>query len=135
MIRVLNVIGRRPTGGIGAVVTNYQSSFQEKIVFDYLIFSDDLTGEFDSLVKKMGSRVYVLPALKSSRFISINHVIKRFFSEIKDEYDIVHIHTVNIAFLVARYAKKMESLILLHIVMPQSFLIKKYELLEIKYYV
>ncbi|MDT2785388.1 glycosyltransferase [Enterococcus asini] len=106
MIRILNVIGRRPTGGIGAVVTNYQSNFPEEIVFDYLLFSDDLTGEFDNHVKEMGSKVFVLPALKSSRFISINQQIKQFFTEVKNEYDIVHIHTVNIAFLVARYARK-----------------------------
>ncbi|MGX7164018.1 glycosyltransferase [Enterococcus massiliensis] len=105
MLRVLNVIGRRPTGGIGAVVKNYQSNFSEKIIFDYLLFSDEPSGEFDVFVQDMGSKVYVLPALKMERIFLLKSSIKKFFSLHSKEYDILHIHTVNIAFLVAKYAK------------------------------
>lgn len=106
MLRILNVIGRRPVGGIGSVVKNYQSNFSQEIVFDYLLFSDDSSGEFDLFVERLGSNVYVLPALKASRFINLSRMLDVFFRKVKDEYDIIHIHTVNIAFLIVKYANK-----------------------------
>ncbi|MGL9893706.1 glycosyltransferase [Enterococcus mundtii] len=106
MVRVLNVIGRRPTGGIGAVVKNYQSHFNEKIIFDYLLFSNEKDGEFDAFVKKLGSNVYVLPALEMKNLFVLKTAVKKFFEQYSNNYDIAHIHTVNIAFLVAKYAKR-----------------------------
>jgi len=106
MVRVLNVIGRRPTGGIGSVVKNYQSHFPYEIVYDYLLFSKDTTGDFDIFVEKMGSKVHVLPELKLKNLFKILLALKKFFFTHGNDYDIVHIHTVNVAFLVGRYAKK-----------------------------
>lgn len=106
MVRVLNVIGRRPTGGIGSVVKNYQSHFPYKIVYDYLLFSKDATGDFDGFVEKMGSKVYVLPELKLKNLFKILSTLKKFFIMHGNDYDIVHIHTVNVAFMVGRYARK-----------------------------
>lgn len=107
MVKVLNVIGRRPTGGIGAVVKNYQLHFDEKIKYDYLIFSKEPTSKFDRYVNALGSEVFVLPELCAKNFFKIRHKIKRFFEGVGSNYDIVHIHAVNITFLIAPYAKKV----------------------------
>ena len=106
MIRVLHVIGKRPTGGIGTVVKNYQRHInKEECVFDYLIFDDEPSGDFDEYVMALGSKVYVLPELKNKRLFSINNKIKDFFLKTGYCYDIVHLHSANIGFMVFRYAK------------------------------
>ena len=107
MERILHVIGKRPTGGIGTVVKNYQKYIDKRYVnFDYLIFNDNPTGQFDEDVKKLGSNVYVLPELKNTRLFLINREIKNFFRRHSGEYKIVHLHSANIGFMVLKYAKQ-----------------------------
>lgn len=106
MVKILEVIGKRPRGGIGAFVLNYQSHFVgQEVQLDYLIFSDEETGEFDNKVKKLNSNVYVLPELKNSRFFAIWFKINKFFRDHGKNYDAVHLHSVNIAFMVFKAAK------------------------------
>lgn len=107
MIKVLNIIGKRPTGGIGSFVYNYQSHFTNKnIRMDYLLFDDVGTGDFDDKVRALGSIVYVLPALKNLRLILLWKKIDDFMRNIGSTYDIIHLHSVNIAFMCFPAAKK-----------------------------
>lgn len=107
MIKVLNIIGKRPVGGIGAFVYNYQSHFIEGVIeCDYLLFDDSPSGPFDERVKALGSNVYVLPALKNSRIFIIWKRIFEFFKMIGYRYDIIHLHSVNIAFMCFPIAKR-----------------------------
>lgn len=107
MVKVLNIIGKRPTGGIGAFTYNYQSHFNcEDLKVDYLLFDDEPNGPFDEKVKSIGSKVYVLPALKNTRLVSIWIKIDNFMKEIGKQYDIIHLHSVNIAFMCFPSAKK-----------------------------
>lgn len=106
MCRVLNVVGDIPTGGVESVLKNYQTHLTDNIVFDYLFFSDKRKGQFDKFVQGMGSRVYFLPALKNTRLIQLCMELDGLFRRIAPKYDIVHIHSVNIVFLVSKYAKK-----------------------------
>lgn len=107
MVRILEVIGKRPQGGIGAFITNYQSHFKgDNVKLDYLIFNDAPTGEFDDRVKTMGSNVFVLPELKNKRLFSIWKAIDDFFDSNGKNYDAVHLHSVNIAFMVFPAAKR-----------------------------
>lgn len=107
MIRVLNIIGKRPTGGIGAFVYNYQQHMNRKdIKIDYLLFDDEDNGAFDEKVKQLGSTVYVLPALKNIRFFLLWFKIDEFMKAIGKNYDIIHLHSVNIAFMCFPIAKK-----------------------------
>ena len=106
-IRVLNIIGYRPRGGVGSVVYNYQTHMdQEVIQSDYLLFNDVPDGEFDIKVREYGSSVYVLPELKNSRFFLIFRRINNFFKEHAKDYDIVHLHSANIGFICLPIAKK-----------------------------
>lgn len=80
MVKVLNIIGKRPTGGIGSFVYNYQMHMNRDLVqVDYLLFDDSLSGPFDEKVKKLGSKVYVLPALKNIRLFTIRKQIDIFY--------------------------------------------------------
>ncbi len=108
MTRVLEIIGKRPQGGIGAFITNYQSHFVgEDIKLDYLIFNDEPDGPFDEKVRSMGSKIYVLPELRNIRLFLIWKAIYEFFHKHEGEYDIVHLHSANIAFMVFPAAKKV----------------------------
>lgn len=107
MIKILNIIGRRPTGGIGTFVLNYQKHMDSSSVhMDYLLFSDEENGPFDEKVKSMGSTVYVLPALKHSRLFTLRKKLVGFFSDYENQYNIVHLHSANIAFICLPVAKK-----------------------------
>lgn len=108
-MKILHVIGKRPTGGIGTVVKNYQSHLDiTKCQFDYLIFNDEKNGDFDEYVKSYGSNVYVLPELRNSRLFLITREVKRFLEKNAKSYDAIHLHSPNIAFIVLRYAKKYD---------------------------
>lgn len=106
-VRILNIIGKRPTGGIGSFVYNYQSHFtDDHLQVDYLLFDDTQNGPFDEKVKALGSTVYVLPALKNTRLISIWKKIDQFMKTIGCNYTAIHLHSVNIAFMCFPSAKK-----------------------------
>ena len=107
MVRVLNIIGKRPIGGIGAFVYNYQSHFKSnEVIVDYLLFDDLESGPFDEKVKKLGSTVYVLPALKNTRLFFLWYKIDKFMKDVGSKYDLIHLHSVNIAFMCFTSAKK-----------------------------
>ncbi|MDU4892215.1 MAG: glycosyltransferase family 1 protein [Clostridium sp.] len=114
IIKVLNIIGKRPTGGIGSVVYNYQSNFtNENLKSDYMIFANENDGEFDQKVRKLGSKVYVMPELKYTNLFTLIKKIDAFFAEKASQYNAIHLHSVNIGFLCYPIAKKygIENLI------------------------
>ena len=105
--RVLEIIGKRPVGGVGTVMLNYQNYINtEKVQMDYLIFGDEAE-VFDESVKKLGSNVYMYPALSGSQMGRTKAYLEEFFAKHAAEYDIVHLHAPTIAFLafpiVAKY--------------------------------
>lgn len=97
--RVLEIIGKRPVGGVGTVMLNYQNYIDtEKVQMDYLIFGED-SENFDEKVKKLGSKVYMYPALSGRQMGRTKAYLESFFAEHASEYDIVHLHAPTIAFL------------------------------------
>lgn len=108
--RVLEIIGKRPVGGVGTVMLNYQTYMDaEKVQMDYLIFGEEAEA-FDESVKALGSKVYLYPALSGSQMGRTKAYLEEFFAERAAEYDVVHLHAPNIAFLafpiVAKYGIK-----------------------------
>ena len=111
---VLEIIGKRPVGGVGTVMLNYQRHMNmERVQMDYLIFGEQ-EETFDKEVKKLGSRVYTYPALSGRQMRQTRKYFEQFFSEHHSEYDIVHLHAPYIAFLCLQ---SMESVIELYIAM------------------
>jgi len=108
--RVLEIIGKRPVGGVGTVMLNYQKYVDvEKVQMDYLIFGGEAE-VFDESVKALGSKVYMYPALSGSQMGRTKAYLEEFFAAHATEYDIVHLHAPNIAFLafpiIAKYGIK-----------------------------
>ncbi|MBR5564881.1 MAG: glycosyltransferase family 1 protein [Roseburia sp.] len=106
-VRVLEIIGKRPVGGVGTVMLNYQTYIDaEKVQIDYLIFGDE-PEQFDESVKALGSKVYMYPVLSGSQMGRTKAYLEEFFSKHATEYDVVHLHAPTIAFLtfpiVAKY--------------------------------
>lgn len=98
-VRVLEIIGKRPVGGVGTVMLNYQTYIDaEKVQMDYLIFGD-AAETFDESVKALGSKVYMYPALSGSQMGRTKAYLEEFFAEYAVAYDIVHLHAPTIAFL------------------------------------
>ena len=109
-VRVLEIIGKRPVGGVGTVMLNYQKYINvEKVQMDYLIFGDE-PEQFDESVKALGSKVFMYPALSGSQMGRTKAYLEEFFSVHASEYDVVHLHAPTIAFLafpiVAKYGIK-----------------------------
>ena len=103
---VLEIIGKRPVGGVGTVMLNYQRHMNmERVQMDYLIFGEQ-EETFDKEVKKLGSRVYTYPALSGRQMRQTRKYFEQFFSEHHSEYDIVHLHAPYIAFLCLPVAAK-----------------------------
>lgn len=103
---VLEIIGKRPVGGVGTVMLNYQRHMNmERVQMDYLIFGEQ-EETFDKEVKKLGSRVYTYPALSGRQMRQTKKYFEQFFSEHHSEYDIVHLHAPYIAFLCLPVAAK-----------------------------
>lgn len=106
-VRVLNIIGRRPTGGIGSVVYNYQNNFTDtNLEFDYMLFTEGNDGDFDKKVKYLGSKIYIMPSLKYFNIIKIFKEVSDFFKKKGKHYDIIHLHSINIGFICYPIAKK-----------------------------
>lgn len=104
---ILNVIGKRPTGGIGSFCQNYQKHFSSSdLQIDYLLFDDNPSGRFDEQVKKLGSRVFVLPSLKNRRLFLLWRAVDRFMGTIGCQYTAIHLHSANISFMCLASAKK-----------------------------
>lgn len=104
--RVLEIIGKRPVGGVGTVMLNYQTYIDaQKVQMDYLVFGEEAE-EFDERVKALGSQVFVYPALSGSQMGRTKAYLEEFFAAHAGEYDIVHLHAPTIAFLAFPIAKK-----------------------------
>ena len=104
--RVLEIIGKRPVGGVGTVMLNYQRHMNmERVQMDYLIFGEQ-EETFDREVKKLGSKVYTYPALSGRQMGQTKKYFEQFFAEHHSEYDIVHLHAPYIAFLCLPVAAK-----------------------------
>lgn len=106
MVHVLEIIGKRPVGGVGTVMLNYQKFIDAgNVRMDYLIFGEERE-TFDEQVRKLGSKVYVYPELSASHMGRTRRYIDEFLREHRGEYDIVHLHAPSIAFLVFPIVEK-----------------------------
>lgn len=114
MVRVLEIIGKRPVGGVGTVLLNYQKFIDpEKVQMDYLIFGEQ-EEEFDRSVTALGSKVYTYPALSGRHMGRTQKYMEDFMGEHAAEYQVIHLHAPNIAFLVYPVVKKYGKPLVVH---------------------
>lgn len=107
--RVLNIIGQRPQSGVKSVLMNFEKSFDKKFEYDFLFFSDIKEGSFDNMMMKNGRKVYILPEISISKIKNVIKELDSFFLNHINEYDIYHIHSPNVAFVVSTIIKKYDD--------------------------
>lgn len=106
-IRILHVLpGLTFCGGIEAYLLNYYRHIdRSKIQFDFITHShveDEIKKEIESL----GGHVFDWEAFRLNRFFAIKKKISSFLEEHRNEYNILHCHMANAAFLYFPLAKK-----------------------------
>jgi glycosyltransferase involved in cell wall biosynthesis len=103
---VLEIIGKRPVGGVGTVMLNYQKFIDaDKVQMDYLIFGKE-EESFDRQVKELGSKVYTYPALSGRHMGRTRTDVEEFLRSHHGEYDILHLHAPYLAALIFPIAEK-----------------------------
>ncbi len=103
IIRVLHVVGGMNQGGTENFLMNlYRNIDREKVQFDFLVNRE---GFFDEEIKKMGGRIYYIPALQKVGQIRYTKNLDDFFQQHK-EYKIVHSHINQVSGLILERANK-----------------------------
>lgn len=98
--KILYIMSNEPVGGVGTVVKNYQSHFhREKIKIDFIIFDPREDTPFNRTVKEMGAAVYTFPLLSLKNIVKIIILLQKFYKAHQGEYEIVHVHSPNIAWM------------------------------------
>ena len=90
-------------GGIESYVMNYYSRIHNEFKMDFITheISDNT---YNNIIEKNGDSVYLFPKLGLNVF-KVKKLVKKFFEEHHD-YDIIHCHMANAAFLYLSIAKK-----------------------------
>ncbi|EGP5084684.1 MULTISPECIES: glycosyltransferase [Enterococcus] len=104
--RVLNITAERPSGGVETVIRNFEKNFDESIIFDFLFFGSEGNNKFDKDMREHGRTVHILPAISLKKIKQNIKNIDAFFSKHIEEYNILHVHHPNIAFLISPIASK-----------------------------
>ena len=106
MTRILHILPRTPTGGVGAFLKNTQDHLSGRYVFDYLIIEDVANSNFIPYVEARGSKVILLNICLSLRnSLKIRNEFKKKLTE--NRYSIVHLHSANIATLIFPVCKEL----------------------------
>ena len=106
MIKVLHVLGPVPVGGVGSMLLNFHRHMDaHEIHFDYLMSHSSQSSTFVQEAKNFGGNCYFLPCLKVVNIFSYLIQARCFFKQHAGEYNIVHIHAPNLAFVVGWLAK------------------------------
>lgn len=106
-IKVLHILGKRPVGGVGTFLKNMHNNLNvSEVQFDYLISSSIMDGDFDKEVRRRGGTVFVLPELTYSNSFKYIKQLSEFYKKNSRYYEIIHIHTPNIAVFNLILAKK-----------------------------
>ena len=102
-IRILNVIRSMKMGGAQAIIMNlYRNIDRKQVQFDFLVNEE---GMFDSEIRKLGGRIFLLPYLTEIGPMAYSKKLKAFFIE-HPEYRIVHSHMNQVTGIILQVAKK-----------------------------
>lgn len=106
-IRVLQVLDFiNYNSGVSAVVTNYFFQLNpQKVQCDFLLY--EMPEEvWTARLTAAGAKVYATGKPSGRSMAEYERNVKDFFWQHAKDYDIVHVHIPNAAFIVLRYAKK-----------------------------
>lgn len=104
MIRILHVIGSLDMGGSQMFVLNlYNNMDRSKIQFDFVV-REGKNYFLEDKVRELGGKIYKLPALGFTNYLTYVSTWKQFFKEYP-EYKIIHGHVRSTAAIYLRIAK------------------------------
>lgn len=104
-IRALHILPQfQPGGGIDRVVLNYLQNVDRNRVEIDIVCHQINDSAYAEIASALGSKVHVLPPFSLRNFSDIQ---KKFTLILKDgEYDVIHCHMANAAFLYLKIAEK-----------------------------
>ncbi len=102
-MKILHIKGGRPLSGVGSFILN-MSREMPNVEFDYLLNGEDYSNEFDYKVNSIKSEIFIAPKL--NHILKYILFLKKFYKENARNYDIVHIHSPNVAIFNYYFAKK-----------------------------
>ena len=104
VLQVLDFINHN--SGVSAVVMNYFLHMDKtKIQCDFLLY-EPADEDLEQKITELGSKMYVTGQPSGREIVAYRRCIEQFFMDHAGEYDIVHVHIPNVAFIVLRAAKK-----------------------------
>lgn len=106
-IRVLQVLDCiNYNSGVSAVVMNYYRYLtQERVKCDFLLY-ESAERAFEEEITAHGSKIYTTGQPNGRKIVAYRKKVEQFFSEHVGEYEIVHVHIPNAAFVILSCAKK-----------------------------
>ena len=104
-IRILTITpGLNVCGGMESYVMNYYSRIHDAVKMDFITHNiSDNT--YKNMIENNGDSVFIFPKFNVFRIKKSEKFVDNFFKEHHD-YDIIHCHMANAAFLYLKYAKK-----------------------------
>lgn len=106
-VRVLQVLDFiNHNSGVSAVVMNYYTHLtRERVSCDFLLY-ESAEHDLEAQIRANGSKIYLMGQPSGSNLAECEKRVEKFFAEHAREYDVVHVHIPNAAFIVLRMAKK-----------------------------
>lgn len=106
-VRVLQVLDFiNHNSGVSAVVMNYYTHLtRERVSCDFLLY-ESAEHDLEEQIIANGSKIYLMGQPSGSNLTECEKRVEKFFAEHAREYDVVHVHIPNAAFIVLRMAKK-----------------------------
>lgn len=113
MKRILHVIGSLGVGGSQTLIMNiYRKIDRTKIQFDFIVDHPEQLF-FAKEIRKLGGKVYVMPAFRGWNIVEVVKAWSIFFQE-HEEYKILHSHVRSYASIYFQVAKKYGVKTIIH---------------------
>jgi glycosyltransferase involved in cell wall biosynthesis len=93
--------------GISTFIMNYYKYIDKnKIQMDFVLCSNDIDSEYESIINENDGKIYIVDFDKSKSLIYNSKKIKNFIRKHASEYDIIHSNLINKGYYYLKYAKK-----------------------------
>jgi glycosyltransferase involved in cell wall biosynthesis len=104
-IKVLQVLGREPVGGVGTFITNTAET-EASLKFDFIESPSNVESIFNQRMKEKGSQVFWAPKLGFTHAVSYWIWTQKFYKVNASKYDVIHVETPVVALPHLLLAKK-----------------------------
>lgn len=104
VLQVLDFVNHN--SGVSAVVVNYYSNMpKDRVKCDFLLYEEP-EADLAEVLKQNGAKIYVTGQPSGRNIFQYRKQINDFFSSHGKEYDMIHVHIPNAAFVILKIAKK-----------------------------